>query len=394
MKVVLSLACRLCLGLIFVCAGLTKVAQPGEFAESIQNYQVLSQHWSRQTALFLPWLEVVVGLGVLTGFLTRASALLAGMLSTGFAAFVVSALVRGLNVDCGCFSGASKVSWLHLVLDLVLIGLSVHMLRVGGGEHSVDSIVGLEPQDDAPTPAKIRALGLLTGIVMLVANLAVLTLTNTSSPSSLSSKTPQVVFSKPPLLLDPPLVDLGMVKQEDESHAVVSYTNVSHETTRILKVESSCGCTVAKPSKEDLAPGETGQLSITFRPGSNRGTSHQVVRISVEGLPEPIMLQVEAEIDPMVGVEPGVVELEIGKPVRIKLVGHRDGIVCAVQRVMSPNKALQVKTIPGSPGEMPQLEAVLADHLPPPPDGAEVWTVPIVLDRTSCVLYVKEKKTP
>ena len=129
-KGVMLAAVRLPLGLVFLLAGISKVADPATFAKAIVNYAILTESQSLLVAQFLPWLEVVLGLAVIVGFFTQGAVLASGCLSLGFGVFVTSALARGLNVECGCFSGASKVSWLHLVVDLGLLGLAAWVFRV------------------------------------------------------------------------------------------------------------------------------------------------------------------------------------------------------------------------------------------------------------------------
>jgi putative oxidoreductase len=111
-------------GALFVYAGVVKVLDPVEFARDIDNYKMFPWPVSVALALYLPWLEILSGLALITRRLYRGSVfLVTGMMSV----FIVVSIVarsRGLDVSCGCFGHASKYlnfSW-HLVLDFLLLG--------------------------------------------------------------------------------------------------------------------------------------------------------------------------------------------------------------------------------------------------------------------------------
>jgi putative oxidoreductase len=104
------LAC-LGLGSVFVYAGVTKIADPLAFADSITTFQALPVMLISPVALTLPVLEVLVGLCLIAGLRRKISAVLIMTLCIIFALALTQALVRGLEVDCGCFgSGASSMA--------------------------------------------------------------------------------------------------------------------------------------------------------------------------------------------------------------------------------------------------------------------------------------------
>lgn len=134
----LLLACRLGLGLTFCVAGAAKVGDPHAFAAQLAAYHLVPVRWLTLTALALPEVELLAGACLMVGFLAESSALVLGTLSLAFAAALSSALARGLDIECGCFSGAAHVSAGHLGLDLVLLGLAALILRCGPGALAVD----------------------------------------------------------------------------------------------------------------------------------------------------------------------------------------------------------------------------------------------------------------
>lgn len=118
----LNLILRYVLGIIFVYAAIEKIAVPEEFAKSIMNYRMLPLFSVNIVALLLPWTELLAGLGLIAGVSVRSNALLIlGMLAV-FSVAIVVALIRGLDISCGCFgtASASTIGWERLGEDIVM----------------------------------------------------------------------------------------------------------------------------------------------------------------------------------------------------------------------------------------------------------------------------------
>jgi uncharacterized membrane protein YphA (DoxX/SURF4 family) len=123
------------LGAVFLYASFDKIAHPGEFARIVYHYRLIgpSQEvgpWAANLlAVTLPWIEVMVGLSLVTGVWRREGAALAAALLLVFVGAVAAALWRGIDIEnCGCFSvtGAGRAAGLKLVLGdaaLVLVAL-------------------------------------------------------------------------------------------------------------------------------------------------------------------------------------------------------------------------------------------------------------------------------
>ena len=112
------------IGLIFIYAGAVKVVDPVGFARDIDNYKMLPWRMSVGLALYLPWLEIFCGIGLITRILFRGGVLIVTFLMALFIVATVIARTRGLDISCGCFGHASKYlsfAW-HLVLDFALLG--------------------------------------------------------------------------------------------------------------------------------------------------------------------------------------------------------------------------------------------------------------------------------
>ncbi|HEY0792193.1 MAG TPA: MauE/DoxX family redox-associated membrane protein [Chthoniobacterales bacterium] len=91
------------LALAFVLAGGSKVADPAAFAEEVMRYQLVPWAGAVVVALWLPYLEILGGLGLLWRPVRAGARLVVTVLLLTFTGVLISALRRGLNLDCGCF---------------------------------------------------------------------------------------------------------------------------------------------------------------------------------------------------------------------------------------------------------------------------------------------------
>lgn len=122
-------AARFVVGVVFIVASIDKISAPDAFAASVHAYRLLPYVSVNIVALIVPWLELLCGVFLVTGVKLRASALLVTILLALFTIAMISALVRGLNIDCGCFGKeyASPVTWMKVFEDIGLAALGVYV---------------------------------------------------------------------------------------------------------------------------------------------------------------------------------------------------------------------------------------------------------------------------
>lgn len=130
--------CRLALANVYLFAAVPKIVDPAGFAKSISHYQMVPDPFINLMAIFLPWLELIAAQALLAGPLLRRGALwwLTAMTAV-FSAAIASAMARGINIDCGCFSTSGegmRTGWAHLALDLGLLAACAFLLRAEYGE--------------------------------------------------------------------------------------------------------------------------------------------------------------------------------------------------------------------------------------------------------------------
>jgi uncharacterized membrane protein YphA (DoxX/SURF4 family) len=129
----LALAARLVLGGVFIYASLDKILHPAAFAQAVFNYQILPAQLVNLMALVLPWLELIIGMLLLSGIWLPGAVLGVNLLMVTFLSALVFNTARGLNISCGCFSTgttSSGLSWWVVLRDVFFFTLSAYLLLV------------------------------------------------------------------------------------------------------------------------------------------------------------------------------------------------------------------------------------------------------------------------
>ena len=125
MRRAVGVGLRVALGGVFVFAALSKLPDLRSFAEAVANYQLLPAKLVPAAALAFCGVELACGVALVVGLYTRAAATLAGAMLVVFIAALSQALVRGIDLRCGCFGGAELATWGTVLRDVVLLGLAI-----------------------------------------------------------------------------------------------------------------------------------------------------------------------------------------------------------------------------------------------------------------------------
>ena len=129
--------CRLGLGVLFIYSALAKISDPDDFARAVMRYEFLPDFTIGIFSMTMSMLELLVGLSMLfTKWLRESAFLVSGMLVM-FIIALVQALVRGLEISCGCFGvpsvGGREEIVIALVRDVVLIVPAVWLMFRANG---------------------------------------------------------------------------------------------------------------------------------------------------------------------------------------------------------------------------------------------------------------------
>ena len=99
----LQLLVRVVLGGILVYASWHKIVDPPDFAKIIYNYRLFPPGSIHMLAVFVPWLELVAGLALISGIGLRGGALMAATFFSFFILALSYNLLRECPTICGCF---------------------------------------------------------------------------------------------------------------------------------------------------------------------------------------------------------------------------------------------------------------------------------------------------
>jgi uncharacterized membrane protein YphA (DoxX/SURF4 family) len=137
------IALRILLGALFMYASFDKMANPEAFADIIDNYHLLPVQLVNPLAIFLPWLEFITGLFLVTGKWTKGSLIIYTSLLVIFIIALSQALIRGLDISCGCFSvnpSSTSEVWLRIIEDIFMLAGSIMLYRYYPDEINITSV--------------------------------------------------------------------------------------------------------------------------------------------------------------------------------------------------------------------------------------------------------------
>jgi hypothetical protein len=134
---------RAFIGLLFVVAGVAKLAGRAELARVVRAYEILPAGWSAGVARLLPPLEVAVGAVFAVGLGAPVAGTAISLLLVSFSFAVGVNLRRGRRaISCGCFgSRAHGISWTIVVRNTALAAAAL----VAGWRDAPDATIPLLP---------------------------------------------------------------------------------------------------------------------------------------------------------------------------------------------------------------------------------------------------------
>ncbi|HYK90966.1 MAG TPA: MauE/DoxX family redox-associated membrane protein [Acidobacteriota bacterium] len=120
-------ACRVILAGIFLYSGYVKLQSPLQFAAAITGYKLVPDSLVFPLATYLPWLEIALGVLLLSGWKVRYVALGASALLLGFIAILTTTYLRGIDADCGCFGFGDKISPKTIARDMLILLPAIYL---------------------------------------------------------------------------------------------------------------------------------------------------------------------------------------------------------------------------------------------------------------------------
>jgi len=155
--------------------------------------------------------------------------------------------------------------------------------------------------------------------------------------------------------------DMGTVMQTDRPEFDFQFKNTGNATLEIIRVQSTCGCTVPELDKKIYAPGESGKIHVKYDPTGKLGTQHKQLRVFSNDPANPdIALTVQANVEPVIFMDPKVVNfVQIGKgevkTLTIKVTGRAKNFAASLATV-GRGDLFSIKVLPAIPVKLNDKE--------------------------------------
>jgi uncharacterized membrane protein YphA (DoxX/SURF4 family) len=117
---------RFALGALFIWAALAKIADVPGFVAEVHNFRMVPVALENIFAMTLPWIELVAGIALIMNVAPRSGLIVLGGLLVVFFVAILAAIIRNLDISCGCFgtSDASQTGWITLLRDVVFLAMA------------------------------------------------------------------------------------------------------------------------------------------------------------------------------------------------------------------------------------------------------------------------------
>src|SRR5437868_9999424 len=131
-------------------------------------------------------------------------------------------------------------------------------------------------------------------------------------------------------------VDLRPALGDKQAVAHFKYENVGKTSVYFKSVHASCGCTGAQTQREQVAPGEKGEVTATFNIGGRTGTQVKTVTVQTDD-PDPsratTVLTLKAVITPLLEIQPALVFWQNGEEPKPKVITAKANKDAAIKKL-------------------------------------------------------------
>ncbi|MEN3369900.1 MAG: hypothetical protein V7609_2043 [Verrucomicrobiota bacterium] len=132
---------------------------------------------------------------------------------------------------------------------------------------------------------------------------------------------------------------------------IFKYQNKGDKPVHFKAVRPQCGCTTAAMQKNDVAPGEKGEITATFTIGDRTGVQEKSITVDTDDPEKPqTILRLKATIAHFLELQPAFVYWQIGEGPKPKTILARAGKGVTIKNleVTSSNADFTTKVEPGA----------------------------------------------
>ena len=131
-------------------------------------------------------------------------------------------------------------------------------------------------------------------------------------------------------------VELHPAVGDKQAVAHFKYENVGKTPVHFKSVKASCGCTTAQTQKDEVPPGEKGEITATFNIGGRTGTQVKTVTVQTDD-PDPArattVLTLKAVITPLLEIQPALVYWQNGEEPKPKIITAKANKAAAIKKL-------------------------------------------------------------
>ena len=154
----------------------------------------------------------------------------------------------------------------------------------------------------------------------------------------------QLAWEKSELELNPP-------PGSETAVATFKYQNKGDKKIHINAVKTSCGCTTAALAKNDVEPGEKGEIVATLKTGDRVGSQQKTVTVETDDPKQPqTILTLKANIIALLELQPAFVSWQANEDPKPKTIEAKAGKGVTIKNleVASSAPEFTTKVEPGS----------------------------------------------
>ena len=153
---------RLLLGVVWIWAAWSKIRSPRTFTQAVRAYDVTPEWLSQGIGYGLPILELVLGVLLILGLVTRIAAAVSAVLFLVFLVGLIQAAVRGIQLACGCFGGGGTTGGgntqytLDILRDVGLLIVAAYLVVWAFTHVSLDGFIARNDIVEMPSTKRLR----------------------------------------------------------------------------------------------------------------------------------------------------------------------------------------------------------------------------------------------
>ena len=123
--------------------------------------------------------------------------------------------------------------------------------------------------------------------------------TNSSTTAATPVSSEKTSAGGPVMTFEKMVHDFGTIKEGEKVTTIFNFTNTGNEDLIIVDARGSCGCTVPQyPKNTAIAPGESGEITVSFDSSNKPGNQQKSVTLSANTASGREMLRIKSQVTP------------------------------------------------------------------------------------------------